>query len=695
MEKDITSFIKESGTGQEIPDPPKYINFCRGDINDAASEVSDDGNYSVAQFSRTTNPSFRTASPQPSTVGSHREMQSDVLDFAKENVYPGNGSAISANQKTQAPMQRPPPQNQPLRQYMQPHQVPHKEDLPEVPHNEYPMDGMTQFCRLGPPSERSSVVSPVRRASKDSQSEYSNPTSFSSQEPSLGSHSPTKQMSDLGGSQLSGDEIQKKRSGFFQSRSPFRRKSKNDKDRPQSNSVIPPASTQGWAAGNGPQALGGANSPTRQTRHYGQASQSSTRSAHPPSPSPEPADPRANFQLNVGNNVFDVASPDVRRKAAPGATAGQDELDPIAQALAELKGLGKQSSVRMSADRYHGVASPGPGATDGSNHALPSDRKSVGNTAPPYDPPPVSRLGAPQPAFTSRQMQQTTQRYVDQSKNMFNAPSRYEQQQQARSAPNSRPTTQGNGMDNSRSRAISPVPMRSTSPRPGLYDDQQRQGPPRASSPNPQMMSGAQFNQPRPRAQSSSPIKGRGDSYGNRGPGVASPGYGMPRGASPQPQFKNERPSSRNDMAMQLAPVSPNGYPPQQAQPRGRPMNQQGGGARPVSQYAGGPQGGGGGPEARTRSRSVADGRQLTKDGVPILHYCKLSCLITAFCKELIWSTARAMYMYQAAIKEELTFAKGDVLAVLHHQDDGWWEAELVGGRGMRGLVPSNYLVDC
>lgn len=50
------------------------------------------------------------------------------------------------------------------------------------------------------------------------------------------------------------------------------------------------------------------------------------------------------------------------------------------------------------------------------------------------------------------------------------------------------------------------------------------------------------------------------------------------------------------------------------------------------------------------------------------------------------------MYMYQAAIPEELGFAKGDVLAVLRHQDDGWWEAEVQGGDGRIGLVPSNYL---
>ena len=56
---------------------------------------------------------------------------------------------------------------------------------------------------------------------------------------------------------------------------------------------------------------------------------------------------------------------------------------------------------------------------------------------------------------------------------------------------------------------------------------------------------------------------------------------------------------------------------------------------------------------------------------------------------------ARAMYMYQAAIPEELSFNKGDVLAVLRHQDDGWWEAEVAGREERVGLVPSNYLKIC
>jgi hypothetical protein len=50
------------------------------------------------------------------------------------------------------------------------------------------------------------------------------------------------------------------------------------------------------------------------------------------------------------------------------------------------------------------------------------------------------------------------------------------------------------------------------------------------------------------------------------------------------------------------------------------------------------------------------------------------------------------LYSYNAAIPEELGFSKGDILAVLRLQDDGWWEAEVTGVRGPSGLVPSNYL---
>lgn len=65
--------------------------------------------------------------------------------------------------------------------------------------------------------------------------------------------------------------------------------------------------------------------------------------------------------------------------------------------------------------------------------------------------------------------------------------------------------------------------------------------------------------------------------------------------------------------------------------------------------------------------------------------------ILTYYCD----SAARAMYSYTAAIPEELGFTKGEILAVLRHQDDGWWEAEVTSQPTQPGLVPSNYLQYC
>jgi hypothetical protein len=85
-----------------------------------------------------------------------------------------------------------------------------------------------------------------------------------------------------------------------------------------------------------------------------------------------------------------------------------------------------------------------------------------------------------------------------------------------------------------------------------------------------------------------------------------------------------------------------------------------------------------------------------------ILHYCAFFPFSPPFFTFALedsanasLTTARAMYVYQAQIPEELSFAKGDILAVLRLQDDGWWEAEVVGKNGRPGLVPSNYLQNC
>lgn len=686
VEKDITSFIRESGTGQEIPDPPKYINFCRGDL-DNASQHSDDDAYSVAQFQRTMNPAFRSSSPQPSTYESHHDPNSAL---ASEFRRSGSGD--------------PRPQSR-----QQGRHDPYS-DVPKIPYNEHPMDGMTQFCRLGPPSERSSTIpSPSydRPSSQGSQSEYSNPTSFSSADPSMGAPSPTKHMDIPAPLSTNNDSSPRKKGGFFQSHSPFRRRDKDSST--DSASITPTAGSRStWRSSQPPPASENA-SPTKTPRSY------FSRNGGSASPDPDPADPRANFQLNIGQNVFDVASPDAR-PASRGAPANKQatEEDPIAAALAELKGVTKQSSVRMSADRYHGLSTPAPGSASGSasgSHASAAPPplatgpgRNDGRTPPPgystsADPSygggssdaragaagsgASSRLGAPQPAFTARQMQQTTQKYVAGKQDVFGRGASRPQAPGGRGSSGGSSSAGGNV-----NRAPSPGPAataaaaaagggipRATSPRPGLTNP----GPGfRAVSPNLYSGSGAAaagggqghgppgLGSQRPRAQSTSPTKYSGShaggaaartgyasqggspnshagvaGYGVAGAGAYSGqgGMGMPRAVSPQPQQQQgfrtsvgsgggSRPGSSRgpvggEMAMQLAqPGADAGMYGSQCGGRtgggpGRPMSMWGGGG------SGGGGGGGGELSTRVRSKSVADNRQYTADGRPIMHFCK------------------------------------------------------------------------
>jgi len=599
VEKDIAAFIQERGTGQEIPDPPKYINFRRGDVSDTQSESSEDDSYSVAQFQRTINPAYRSSSPQPSTYESHHDPKSALSrDLGHDPGTPPSREATLTPQKAipdRSRQQQIDYQAQPSKlQYEQSQHGP----LAAVPHDPYPMDGMTMLCRTaGPPSERSSAHSLMRPGSRDSNSEYSNPTptSFSSQEPPSGKTSPVKQVGPPAEKQ-----VLKKKSGFFQSHSPFRRKSNKEKD----GATMTPSNRNTWSANRTNNAQNGS---PRRPQVYGQDSQNMLSDR--PSGSPEPVDPRANFQLNVGNNVFDVQTPGSKGKPAQAASQEED-LDPIAQALAELKGVTKASANRISADNYHGIATPAPGATPnsrpgGAQMANGSQMAGMRGTPPPsYDQPPMQRLGAPQPAHTSKAMQQTRERYENQTRNIFNAQGRPDSRGNYPSGSQSRPGTRGNDMP----RATSPAPPRAASPRPGMQVDT-RQGY-RSASPNP-------YGSQRTRTQSAGPQK-RGSDQGYYR--QASPNE-VVRAVSPAPFRDHERPGSshvNSDMSIQLAP-GPNEYG---SQGRGSGRAGGSGSSRPVSYYGGG---GGSqqGPVTRQRSKSVADVRQFNREGRPILHFGK------------------------------------------------------------------------
>ena len=597
VEKDIVGFIRDSGTGQEIPDPPKYIDFRRGDVSETQSESSEDDSYSVAQFQRTINPAYRSSSPQPSTYESHHEPQSALAqDLGHDPQTPLSREATLTPQKvltdrsrqTQADYQQ-----QPSRlQYKQTQHEP----LAAVPHDPYPMDGMTMLCRTGPPSERSSAHSGARPSSRDSQSEYSNPTSFSSQEPPSGKTSPVKQTAPE-------KQVLKKKSGFFQSHSPFRRKSNKEKDH---SAVTTPSNRNTWSTRS---SANDQNSSSRTSMHNsGFGNMISDR----PSGSPEPVDPRASFQLNVGNNVFDVATPDRKSKVVQNSSSqGEEELDPIAQALAELKGGTKASSTRVSADNYHGIPTPAPGSTPnarpgGVQMADGALIAGMRGTPPPSYDQPMQRLGLPQPAFTSKAMQQTRQKYVDQTQTIFNTQGRPESQGGYGSG--SRPATRGNDMP----RVTSPAPPRSASPRPGMQVDPRQSH--RSASPNP--YGGSQ----RSRIQSISPQKRGSDQgyYRHTSPNDVA------RAVSPAPYRDNDRPGSshvNNDMSMQLAPGPEDVYGSQKGRSGSRPGAS--GNSRPVSYYGGqgGQQGSTGSSTSRQRSKSVADVRQFNREGRPILSF--------------------------------------------------------------------------
>lgn len=509
-----------------------------------------------------------------------------------------------------------------------------------------------------------------RPTSRDERSDYS----FSSREPPSGSVSPVKQ--DPGMSphppQTRDRRMSKKKSGFFQNHSPFsRRKSiKDPREFTTSNRNT-------WHSGNN----------SRGQLNGGGSSQSMLpdRSA----PSPDPIDANADVAINVGDNVLPVRLPG-RQKSAP--EPDHLEEDPIAQALADLKDVtvNKQSSVRQSADHHYGIPTPAPGAQPFTRSVPPiggpgNAAAGMRGTPPPSYDPPVSRLGVPSPAVTSRAMKETSSKYTQQTRSLFNS-----------DRPNStygspaRPSTRGNDMP----RVASPAPPRSASPHPAVHS--------RSASPNP--YAGSQRNSMNSRQGSvqmdNAPNHGSSQGFYRQN----SPND-MPRGASPAP-FRGTgdygRPASRagsnisgqySDMSRGMSPApTDDGYGGSTTS-RGRSGTSQGNhGNRGMSLYE---PAGAVAPTSRQRSKSVADGgKQYARDGRPILHFGKLpgSSNSRRWNELLTSTTARACYMYQAAIPEELSFKKGDILAILRHQDDGWWEAEVHGANGPSGLVPSNYV---
>ncbi|CCC09842.1 hypothetical protein SMACR_03398 [Sordaria macrospora] len=854
VEKDIATFIKEKGTGQEIPDPPKYINFCRGDV-DAQSEASvepDSDAFSVAQFPRSINPAFRSSSPQPSTYESHHDPNNALLKSLGHDISVGvNGSrettatpsklpTIPPTALTMPPQQQqieaPPPQQQPVPPPQQQQQLvqqrPQLQQRRTTQHNLHEEQRRQQQQQVARVSQSSRAANNVDRGDKSSE-----PTLEELQQQlqqSTGPVSPVKQIQqqqqlpqtpqtplDLvpangaqsGSASPEKKELPKRKSGFFANNSPFRRKSTKELQQEATRSS---GSRQTWYGGQSGQS-GQSSSMGNRTPRANNASptkENNTPLGIERSVSPDPIAANASLALNIGGNVFAVDALDKRKGQQQQQQQPAPDADPIALALAELKGvtsntgnqsstsrteMNKQMSVRMSADHYHGITTPAPpgaggpqpagnispGGRNASSHSMHNSRSTSDLALPPVipgasngtraTPPPsydgmqgamvpVSRLGVPPPAVTSRAMKEASSKFQAQTRSLFSNGGSSSAQDQRSSSSSANYQSRPRGGSTEIPRAASPRPgSRAASPRPGSHAayGSSWSGPGnnasedrgyRSASPNPYGGSSnpgsmnsrhahsqsmgptgvpAQGQQPRRsdtqytrhgsmdyRGSSSSNIYQAAGGGSGGGSGAVSP-VDMARSVSPSPFTSGvNRPGSSLDHTqnhMQLAHYGPGGVGQGQGQPddgytsgssmRGRYGTQSGGrpdssreattGTRmsfygdgqmvPASMMVGGGSGGGT-VHGRGRSKSVvdagragggqgaADGRQYTRDGRVIIHF------------------AKAMYMYQAAIAEELGFAKGDILAVLRHQDDGWWEATVHGGNGQVGLVPSNYL---
>jgi Variant SH3 domain len=237
-------------------------------------------------------------------------------------------------------------------------------------------------------------------------------------------------------------------------------------------------------------------------------------------------------------------------------------------------------------------------------------------------------------------------------------------------------------------RARSPAPRRSISPQ-----------PPREDSRSSQHSGGAYQSNGHNNSYRQSPSANTTQSSDRGYSPRTYSRHGSPseftRAVSPQPQFRqHNRPSSADGMELQLSanPVEAYGTDYDNHGSRSRDAG------RPKSMYYGAV------PETASRSRSkslaVADpSRQYSRDGRPILHFGENPFINSHFCVFANSNNnkkARAKFNYAAVIPEELGFTKGDVLAIVRLQDDGWWEAEIAGihSHGRTGLVPSNYLQD-
>ena len=851
VEEVIQAFIQAKGTGQEIPgtlhyhiierqwlmvDPPKYKNFYRQEESD------DDTGYKVAQFSRDTNPQYRSST---STFGASddegmRPMTGMSMRHEEPAARPMTGMSIRQEEIAMRPttgmampLEEPPlrpatgiprheetimrPTNgmpsqidSPMRpatgipQSIRPPTgisptrpstgLPRQEsptrpmtgippqrgrpatmagiqdESPPSSHrsrsrggsqsplkaviNEYPPEGITQFCRQDSGS-RHHNRSQSRRSSVSSTYSASEAISHSSSESSLQLNTPVRQASvpyqpkvlqrrersETNASNGSAISPTKKSHSFwnFGAKSPKQGANGSAGNSPSKNTtpISPMKGSKsvptGMAMAVPSLDVGGGNK--RDT--FGGFSKSRNESE-------EPIAHNSSVMLNIGNNVLEVNNPDtkagMRDRGEDKFRSSKDEVDPLVAALEDLKMVSKTPRMSPSkrspqmdnpyaVEHQHQRTESRMDSAYGNRPASRQDYNSsssmrsstsqnirqsqtppsrggqvqgqTGSTPPPGHDARRNTLGAPPPAHSAAEMERTRRQYASQVHQVLGG-----------GAPTGRPATS------------SQMPPRSTSPRPGSRQSQyggddsyngrppssmsmhHQEMPPRSRSPAPMRQDMPRSRSPAPMQRSRSPAPpqeyARAPSREDRrrsgslepvpyqrppydDPIRRSPSPGpYPRATSPAPRsarpMSSAAPSASNPFGISMDKYgnvldSTRSTPPSN-RPSSRADYAYGSSHRhdlidEVSSNRYAPPSAN--PASRARSKSQSDVRRgkFTEDGKPVLF------------------VAKAQYDYNAAIPQECSFRKGDLVQVTRTQDDGWWEAEVMGTRPvMQGLVP-------
>ncbi|CAN6651527.1 hypothetical protein TRVA0_025S00782 [Trichomonascus vanleenenianus] len=732
VQQDIAAFVSVRSTGNEIEQPPEFVNYLDGygDENDGKSA------YTVANFTReshydsSASPIAATALTTDNVViepqQSHPQMMQEppqqqqqhsepvVASQPQGPYYNGNNSSSQFKLETVSPRITAPPlviePEKPLNTSQRSdrsHDVrqppPPKSRVPIPQFNVQSAGDYESIPVLAHPESVSTTAqsSPVQGSTSPNSSVYSNNTSMSSV-----SETPL-------------EEEPKRRTWA----SPFRRRSKKDLNK-------------GWNKDTKQPTI------TAKDKDYikQQQQKESNRRSMPTS-----------SVLNMGENMFDLGisgsqgttsrSPfDTRaRSTSPTKTMARD--DPLVMALQKLKTddvsppqeeQPPQSlpiAKKNEPGRYNSIG-------DGTER---STRRIISRSAPtsPSRGSPKGMFGRsnsalvpPEPAFTATEMESTSHRYAAQTKEMFgdmhidDDPRQVQQRRGGSSNMNmQRPRSQNELRGSIHQQGPPPQQQHFNTMRERsktMYYES-----PEEQQQSQQSQYGDSVRGHR-RTKSASPIKQGYQNPAEQYRRAASPGlqqaYNPPQQAftashmSPRPQDPYMRSTSPNASRQSIyqdtyrgemhetyrREPTPQDYQPQQTSRANSPMYRRATSPKPqlssrqsyydysdvhdAQQYY---------DEYEMQQsvrqpprRNSVDARQsmkgqpqatlptISSDGRRIIRYGK------------------AAYDYRAAIPEEVSFRKGDMLLVLRMQEDGWWEVEVYGSRGRFGLAPSNFLIN-